>query len=642
MAAANPDDRSMLQHAVDYLHAGYPVFPICSPLMIGHKHKIPNTEIIEVCGRGELKDAMGKTPLVRWKGYQIVPPTEDDVRQWWGRWPDANIGFATGELSGILVLDADGGEARQTCLQQGGLDETPTVWTGKVGGAHFHLEYPEGENVRNFARKRPGTDLRGEGGYALLPPSLHASKNRYRWAENTYGIPASAVPPWLTDLIEEDKTESGDSTFTGELDLNEVLTGIKEGKRDDTLYRYACRLRHDNVPRAEAEAMLRLAARSCEPPFSEAVAVAKVLAAYRDFQPAEAPEVDFDREFSPSSKVAPTPAASPPPAVFLRPISELLAMDEVEPDWMVDQLFTVGSNGWVAAEAKVGKSWTVLELIYALSTGSPFLGRFAVKQPRRVIYIQEEDSLQRVLRRLKRLIRGDPSRVNPSDEYLRWAIRAGFKIDSAAWLEKLRQELRAYPAEVVIMDVFNRLHGSDENKQQEMTALLNAILELNGEFGCAFIVVHHNKKAQAGLEARANQMMRGHSVLSGWGECSLYLRRAKEKDTIIVTPESKDAPEIDDFTIRLADQPNGGIALELGDVSMEDQMSKADAAVIEAVAGITARGIGATVKLIAEALGKDRTTVQRRLTKLVTAGVLEVTPISDTSFPTNIYKVVSQ
>lgn len=644
MASAEPSERPMIEHALAYVRAGLPVFPICSPLMSGHQHRNPDTNKMETCaGSG-----IGKTPLIRWRGYQQQLPEEDDVRFWWKKWPTANIGLATGELSGVLVLDADGTEARKEVMRRGGLENTPTVWTGKIGGAHFHLAYPGGD-VRNFARKLPGTDMRAQGGYVLMPPSVHATGNVYRWADGTEHMQHAPVPAWLTELF----TLAGDTSdgmFSDGLDIDEVMRGIPLGKRDDTLFRYACKLRHDDIPRADAKELLRQAARACKPAFDEATAAGKVDRVYDtpEYDPPGSPTVEADEFFAPPSsgvrvdEIGDDEQPAESVASFLHPISELLAMPEVEPDWMVDQLFTVGSNGWVAAEPKVGKSWTVLELVYALSTGNPFLGRFAVKQPRRVIYIQEEDSIQRVLRRFKKLLKGDPTRQPPSDDYLRWSIRAGFKLDSQAWIDKLRQELMTYPAEVVVLDVFNRLHGLEENKQADMTKLLNILMDFNRIFGCAFIVVHHNRKPQAGSEARANQMIRGSGVLAGWGECSLYLRRSKDKDTIIVTPESKDAPEMDDFTIVLRDMDNGGIVLEMGEVEKTERVSLADTEAIKAVADLMKRGIGATAKAVAEALGKDRSTVYRRLTKLVEAGYLEATPISNTSNPTLVYTVVSQ
>lgn len=632
MAAAQPHETPMLDHALGYLESGYPVFAVCSPRMGTHYHAQA------LCANP------GKVPLVPWAPFQERLPTDADVRVWWMRWPTANIGMATGILSGVLVLDADGGEARKTCLTRGGLDATPTVWTGKVGGAHFHLEYPGGD-VRNFARKLPGTDMRAQGGYVLLPPSVHASGNVYRWADHTRELPPAPVPDWLAELIQE--PASGDYEGSGEhgdpLDYDEILEhGFDEGRRDDGLFRFACRLRHDNIDQAYAEELIRVAASACRPAFDAAEAVKKIRNVYEKYEPGNiGPEVEEDGYFCPDG-VSAGPVTDPPPAVFFRPISELLAMPDTDPDWMVDLLFTVGSNGWVAAEPKVGKSWVVLELAYCLSTGMPFLGRFAIKQPRRVLYVQEEDSVDRVKRRLKRLIKGDPSRPAPADAYWQWSIRLGFKLDDLTWLEMLRQEIIKYEAEIIILDVFNRLHSSDENKQQDMTAILNNLTRLTNDYGVAFIVVHHNRKPQQGDEARGNQRLRGSGVLGGWGECSLYLRRSKEKDTIIVTPESKDAPEIDDFTISLRDQENGGIFLEMGDMEPVMRMSKGDADTIEAVQHLSDRGIGATVQAVAEALGKDRTTIQKRLTRLVEDGYLTAEAVSSSQNPTKIYKVVTR
>jgi hypothetical protein len=630
MASSEPNQKPMLGYAQEYLGMGYPVFPVCSPRMGRHDHgQKPCTN-------------PGKRPLVSWEPYQSRLPSEDEVRSWWSHWPTANIGMATGVRSGVVVLDCDSVEARQEALSAGGLDKTPAVWTGKPGGVHFWLEHPIDE-VRNFARRLPGLDFRGDGGYVLLPPSVHASGASYRWNANTAGMALAPIPEWLWELLRGTGEAEGAPGEHEPLDVEEMLQGFPEGQRDDGLFRFACRLRHDDTPRAFAETLIATAARNCRPPFDVAEAVAKVRYVYRKYEPGNVgPTVIEDRYFAPLNAKPVLPAPEAPPAVFFRPISELLAMPEVEPDWMVDQLFTVASNGWVAAEPKVGKSWVVLELAYALSTGMPFLGRFAVKQPRRVLYVQEEDSLQRVLRRLKKIIKGDASRISPSDEYWRWSIRVGFKLDNLLWLEMLRQEIVAFKAEVIILDVFNRLHGSDENKQSEMTAILNNLTRLTNDYGCAFVIVHHNRKQQQGDEARANQKIRGSGVLAGWSECSLYLRRSKDKDTIIVTPESKDAPEMDDFTIILTDTDNGGMFLQVGDAEPVSRMSKADTEAMEAVRSISARGVGATIQAVAGALDKDRTTVQRRLTRLVEAGYLTSYAISDAPKATHIYEAVEQ
>jgi hypothetical protein len=643
MAAADPSGKPMLQHALDYLSLGYPVFPVCSPRMGSHEHYSRELKRKVVC------ENPGKRPMEPWEPFQSRLPTATEVRKWWADYPLANIGMATGVRSGVVVLDCDSGAARIMAMEKGGLDRTPAVWTGKIGGVHYWLEHPV-EEVRNFVagRKRrfPGLDFRGDGGYVLLPPSVHASGNVYRWNDHTLGMRPAPIPAWLWELLREGDTPDGDTEYSSTLDVDEMLRGFDAGHRDDGLFRFACRLRYDDTPLSYAEVLVSTAARNCRPPFDEDLAVEKVRRAYKEYEPGlPSPTVEMTEDdwFSPSVAASPAePAPEVSPDGFTKPISELLAMPDTDPDWMVDQLFTVASNGWVAAEPKVGKSWIVLELAYALATGMPFLGRFAVKQPRRILYVQEEDSLDRVKRRLKRLIKGDPTRLPPPDAYFRYSIRQGFKLDNLTWLETLRLEIIKYDAEVIILDVFNRLHGSDENKQAEMTAILNNLTRMTNDYGCAFIIVHHNRKPQQGNEARGNQRIRGSGVLGGWGECSLYLQRSKEKDTIIVTPESKDCPEMDDFTVALTDMDNGGIFLQRGEVPAQESMTKGDREVVDAVERITQRGIGATAKSIAVELDKDRSTIQARLKRLAQAGYLDGMPISDEPLATIIYTVKAQ
>ncbi|MBK5198626.1 MAG: bifunctional DNA primase/polymerase [Methyloceanibacter sp.] len=48
-----------------------------------------------------------KRPLIRWEHLHNERPTEDDVAEWFRRWPHANVGIVTGEISNLIVLDVD-------------------------------------------------------------------------------------------------------------------------------------------------------------------------------------------------------------------------------------------------------------------------------------------------------------------------------------------------------------------------------------------------------------------------------------------------------------------------------------------------------------------------------------------------------
>lgn len=114
-----------------------------------------------------------------------------------------NWALATGAVSGVWVLDTDGFEGVASLAEiqheHGRLLETPTAQTGG-GDGHFHRYFTHVPGVRNRTRFAPGLDVRGDGGYVLLPPSLHASGNSYRWLTSP-DTPLAAAPAWLLALV---------------------------------------------------------------------------------------------------------------------------------------------------------------------------------------------------------------------------------------------------------------------------------------------------------------------------------------------------------------------------------------------------------------------------------------------------------
>ena len=49
-----------------------------------------------------------KKPLTT-NGFKDASKDRKQIQEWWTRWPDANIGIATGEISGLIVIDLDDG-----------------------------------------------------------------------------------------------------------------------------------------------------------------------------------------------------------------------------------------------------------------------------------------------------------------------------------------------------------------------------------------------------------------------------------------------------------------------------------------------------------------------------------------------------
>lgn len=215
-----------------------------------------------------------KPALKSWEPYQKERASEEQIRAWWKKWTRANIGIVTGTISGIIVLDVDGPEGQESIADKE-LPPTICAITGS-GGYHYIFKHPGGE-VRNFARRLPGLDLRGDGGYIVAPPSIHPNGNTYEW-----GLPPEMEQPrfppaWLKDLMGV-RSSAGDSP---RVDPAKVLAGIPEGSRDNELFKYAASLRARGMKREEAEVLVLQAAAACSPPFPREEALAKIESAWR-------------------------------------------------------------------------------------------------------------------------------------------------------------------------------------------------------------------------------------------------------------------------------------------------------------------------------------------------------------------------
>ena len=159
------------------------------------------------CGKACGRDA-GKHPRTP---NGLLNATHDPrvIGGWWRRWPDANVAVATGTRSGVWVLDVDpahGGEESLTSLEaeHGNLEPT---WCVETGGGGFHLWFRlDGAAISTSAgRFGAGLDVRGDGGYVVVPPSRHRTGRAYGWADawNPNLVDLAPAPPWLLGLVQE-------------------------------------------------------------------------------------------------------------------------------------------------------------------------------------------------------------------------------------------------------------------------------------------------------------------------------------------------------------------------------------------------------------------------------------------------------
>jgi Bifunctional DNA primase/polymerase, N-terminal/Primase C terminal 1 (PriCT-1) len=211
----------------------------------------------------------GKRPIIpEWP----AKATSDShtLSEWHGEYAGCNWGLACGSGSHVFVLDIDGEEgaaAIQDLCRKHGDAWMETLTVNTASGRHLYFQYPVAAIVRNSAGKiAAGLDVRGEGGYVVVPPSIHPNGHRYSWlSEDALVNPA---PAWLLDLVAS-PAQQGSGTFASSTSGS---TGriIVEGQRNATLTSLAgsMRLRGMTCTAIEA-ALLNQNSECCNPPLAE-------------------------------------------------------------------------------------------------------------------------------------------------------------------------------------------------------------------------------------------------------------------------------------------------------------------------------------------------------------------------------------
>ncbi len=232
------------------------------------------------CGKTNCSSA-GKHPRTS-DGLKSATKDPTIIRNWWSQNPRANIGIATGEASGFFAIDIDprhgGNESWATLIEQNGpLPITVESVTGSLG-RHFLFKNPT-KSVKNGTHLRPGIDVRGDGGYIVVPPSNHASSRKYAWSEGRAPdqIEISSAPEWVSKLVTE----------TTKKKLEQVDSGgaLLDGGRNNTLAKIAGGLRSRGLERdAILAALLGINKTSCKPPLpeSEVTAIANSISKYEN------------------------------------------------------------------------------------------------------------------------------------------------------------------------------------------------------------------------------------------------------------------------------------------------------------------------------------------------------------------------
>lgn len=232
---------SMYDAAIEYAKKGFAVFPL------KYRDKVPLT-------RNGCKDATTDAA---------------QIKAWWQKYPNANIGLATGSVSqNVFVIDLDIDEDRgidgyhslEDWQREHG--DFPETWTAITGRGGYHLYYRGNGRIKNRAGIIDGVDIRGNGGYVVAPPSIHKNGNRYEWEYSPDEFEIAKADNNVEYFLSHDNQKQG-TAFT-------MPNIVAAGQRNQMLFRFACMMQAKGASdQSVFAATMAENESSCSPPLTE-------------------------------------------------------------------------------------------------------------------------------------------------------------------------------------------------------------------------------------------------------------------------------------------------------------------------------------------------------------------------------------
>ena len=475
--------------------------------------------------------------MTNWLQYTKIRAPKPMVEAWFNNLTGAGVGVVTGKISNMVVLDVE-----KDCPVpiEELLKRYPTQMIARSGGGGYHLfyQYPINQpRVSNRVRIFEGADLRADGGFIVLPPTMHPSGNRYEWIKRG---PLGAFPVALLDLQAQPKV-SGDGWIT------EALRGVSEGGRNDTCARLAGYFFKKGMNADIVEALLLDWNERNEPPMpvNEVRTTIKSIERSHATGESQFTQVQFVDDRPPEEKK--------PESSFgvMRLTDYVKGYGGDGVSWLVDEWLPDKSITFLVSPPESYKTWLLLDLAVSVSAGVPFLGKFQVNSPGPTLIIQQEDSHSGLTDRLALIVEQKLNAL-PKLEGSEWVVPAipdipiyihpdrQLRFSDKKVLEEMERQIASIKPKVVMIDPLYSTTDSTDNYMADLANRMMVLKTWRDKYGCSFLIAHHSKK-NLDPDSTAREDSWGSQFLNAFLEAGWQIRRNQRlsQNEVIVRRHSK-------------------------------------------------------------------------------------------------------
>lgn len=478
--------------------------------------------------------------MTNWLQYTKTRAPKAMVENWFQSLANPGVGAVTGRISNMVVLDV---ESDCPYPIEDLLKKYPTQMVSRSGSGGYHLfyQYPTNQTrVSNRVRIFEGADLRADGGFIVLPPTMHPSGQRYEWVKRG---PLGAFPATLLDLQAQPRVPN-------EGWITEALRGVSEGGRNDTCARLAGYFFKKGMNYDIVEALLLDWNERNEPPLPvhEVRTTIKSIERSHALGPAQATQVIFedDRATSPTQQDHRESSFG-----VMKMVDYVKGYGGDGVSWLVEDWMPDASITFLVSPPESYKTWLLLDLAVSVSAGVPFLGRYNVNSPGPTLIIQQEDSHAGLTDRLALIVEQKLGAL-PKIDQDEWTIPAmpdipiyihpdrQLRFDNPKVLEEMEKQIATIRPKVVMIDPLYSTTSSTDNYMADLANRMMVLKTWRDKYGCSFLISHHSKK-NLDPDSTAREDSWGSQFLNAFLEAGWQVRRNPRlgQNEVVVRRHSK-------------------------------------------------------------------------------------------------------
>lgn len=562
--------------------------------------------------------------MTNWLQYTKTKAPKAMVEGWFNNLSGAGVGAVTGRISNMVVLDVE-----HNCPYpiEELLKKYPTQMIARSGGGGYHLfyQYPTSQSkVSNRVRIFEGADLRADGGFIVLPPTVHQSGNKYEWIKRG---PLGAFPVALLDLKAHTPVQ-GDGWIT------EALRGVSEGGRNDTCARLAGYFFKKGMNSDIVEALLIDWNERNEPPLPirEVRTTIKSIERSHAIGESQFTQVNFiddrfDEEQQKQSSFG-----------IMKMTDYVKGYGGGGVSWLVNDWLPDGSITFLVSPPESYKTWILLDLAVSVSAGVPFLGQYEVNNQGPTLIIQQEDSHAGLTDRLA-LIVEQKLHILPKLEGDEWVIPSmpdlpiyvhpdrQLRFNDQKVLEEMEKQIAAIKPKVIMIDPLYSTTSSTDNYMADLANRMMVLKTWRDKYGCSFLIAHHSRK-NLDPDSTAREDSWGSQFLNAFLEAGWQVRRNPRlaQNEVVVRRHSKVMGNQSPISLTFDISTQYPMKYEVTARSYEMAPAGAPRQPAQANLYDMLQGGPMSQTDLCNATGKNRSTISRQIRQLEAAGLAEKMP----------------